>query len=140
MYPVSVKGVLFSPKRELVLLLNERDEWELPGGRIEIGESSTECLAREIREELNIEVEVGAPIDSYLFEVVPGKRVFIATYRCALAGSFSPSISHEHKRLGLYPLGSLPTNLPTGYRASIEAVHAELCPPDWTTRSFLSDC
>ena len=51
-YPVSVKGVLLTPDGDVVLLLNERDEWELPGGRIELGESSTECLAREIREEL----------------------------------------------------------------------------------------
>ena len=125
MYPISVKGVLLSPKRELVLLLNEREEWELPGGRIEIGESSTECLAREIREELNIEVDVGAPIDTYLFEVAPGKRVFIATYRCALVGSFNPSISHEHKRLGLFSLAALPANLPAGYRTSVQAVYGE---------------
>lgn len=124
MYTVSVKGVLLSPSRELVLLLNERGEWELPGGRIEIGESSAECLAREIREELNIDVEVGAPIDTYLFEVIPGKRVFVATYRCALVGSFSPSISHEHKRLGLFSLDDLPVNLPAGYRASVQAVYA----------------
>jgi 8-oxo-dGTP pyrophosphatase MutT (NUDIX family) len=126
MYPVSVKGVLFSPKREIVLLLNEREQWELPGGRIEPGESSIECLAREIREELNIEARVGAPVDTYLFEVIPGKHVFIATYRCALAGPFTPSVSHEHKRIGLFSPEALPTNLPSGYRTSIEAVQAEL--------------
>ena len=49
-YPVSVKGVLRAPTGEVVLLLNEREAWELPGGRIELGESSTECLAREIAE------------------------------------------------------------------------------------------
>jgi 8-oxo-dGTP pyrophosphatase MutT (NUDIX family) len=125
MFPVSVKGVLLSPKGELVLLLNEREEWELPGGRIEIGETSIECLAREIREELSIEVEVGEPIDTYLFEVIPGKSVFIATYRCTLVGAFSPSISHEHKRMGLFSLAALPTNLPAGYRASVRAVYAE---------------
>ena len=86
MYPVSIKGVLFSPAREAVLLLNEREEWELPGGRIEPGETSAECLAREIQEELGLEVEVGRPVDTYLFEVIPGRHVFIATYRCTLAG------------------------------------------------------
>jgi 8-oxo-dGTP pyrophosphatase MutT (NUDIX family) len=122
MYPVSIKGVLFSPQGEVVLLLNEREEWELPGGRIEQGESSTECLAREILEELNIRVRVELPVDTYLFEVVPGRHVFIATYRCALAGPFNPSISHEHKRIGLFAMCALPANLPTGYRQSIEAV------------------
>jgi 8-oxo-dGTP pyrophosphatase MutT (NUDIX family) len=121
MYPVSVKGVLFAPGGEVVLLLNEREQWELPGGRIELGESSMECLAREIQEELNILVKVGSPIDTYLFEVVPSKHVFIATYRCFLAGPFEPSVSSEHKRIGLFPSSSLPANLPHGYRSSIEA-------------------
>ena len=34
---MSVKGVLLEDDR-VVLLLNERDEWELPGGRLERGE------------------------------------------------------------------------------------------------------
>ena len=75
MYPVSIKGVLFSPAGEAVLLLNEREEWELPGGRIEPGETSAECLVREIQEELGLEVEVGRPVDTYLFEVIPGRHV-----------------------------------------------------------------
>jgi 8-oxo-dGTP pyrophosphatase MutT (NUDIX family) len=121
MYPVSVKGVLLAPEGEVVLLLNEREEWELPGGRIELGESPVECLAREIREELNLRVRVGTPIDTYLFEVVPGRHVFIATYRCDLAGPFDPSLSDEHKRIGLFPPSTLPPDLADGYRSSIEA-------------------
>jgi hypothetical protein len=78
MFAVSVKGVFCAPSGEVILLLNERDEWELPGGRIEIGENSLECLKREIREELSLEVKVEAPIDTYLFEVVPCKHVFVA--------------------------------------------------------------
>ncbi|WP_460094727.1 NUDIX domain-containing protein [Pseudomonas sp. H2_E02] len=59
MFPVSIKGVLQSPEGLVVLMLNERDEWELPGGRIELGETAPQCLAREIDEELAVEVSVG---------------------------------------------------------------------------------
>ncbi|HZV65257.1 MAG TPA: NUDIX domain-containing protein [Telluria sp.] len=121
MFPVSVKGVFCAPGGEIVLLMNDRGEWELPGGRIEIGESSQQCLAREIAEELGLSVTVGAPLDTYLFEVIPGKRVFIATYACTLLGAYAPAISDEHTRVGLFAPDALPANLPDGYRESIAA-------------------
>ena len=33
-------------------------KWEFPGGKIEPAETEMECIRREIREELNIEIEV----------------------------------------------------------------------------------
>ena len=38
--------------------------WEFPGGKIEDGETPEECMARELKEELEIEVEVGMLITS----------------------------------------------------------------------------
>lgn len=120
-FPVSVKGVFCAPDGRVVLLLNERGGWELPGGRIEPGESAPACLAREVREELGLQVRVGAPLDSYLFEVVPGKSVFIVTYACRLEGGFAPVLSHEHREVGLFAPEALPERLPQGYRESIAA-------------------
>jgi 8-oxo-dGTP pyrophosphatase MutT (NUDIX family) len=37
-FPVSIKGV-FVEAGGIVLLENDRDEWELPGGRLEPGEA-----------------------------------------------------------------------------------------------------
>ena len=102
-----------------MLLLNERDEWELPGGRIEPGESTAIALVREIFEELRIEVKVAGPLDSYVFEVIPTRHVIISTYSCEATGPFRPALSLEHRELGLFAPEALPANLPSGYRRSI---------------------
>jgi ADP-ribose pyrophosphatase YjhB (NUDIX family) len=46
-YPVSVKGVTARDGR-ILLLRNDRGEWELPGGRLETGETPEQCVVREI--------------------------------------------------------------------------------------------
>ena len=58
-YPISVKGVLIHRDRVL-LLLNERGEWDLPGGRPEAGEDHRAAVAREVREEAGLDVAVEA--------------------------------------------------------------------------------
>lgn len=81
---------------QVLLVKNSRDEWELPGGRVENGEDHAQTLAREFAEELSITMRMSAPIDSYLFEVIPDRHVFIVTYGCTLIGEFHPKISDEH--------------------------------------------
>src|ERR1700704_3672595 len=84
-YPISVKGVLVH-QDHVLLLLNERGEWDLPGGRPEPGEDHRSALQREVQEETGLAVEVGAALDEHLFEVLPGRFVRIVPFACRLVG------------------------------------------------------
>ncbi len=123
-YAVSVKAVLRTEKG-FVLLWNERNEWELPGGRLEPGESPQEAVQREIEEELNLRVAVGGILNSWIY-VVNGSPVFIVTYAIPEhVFSADCRISHEHKKIGFFQrqeVAALP--LPQGYKASIELFSA----------------
>jgi len=119
-HPVSIKGVLLLDGC-VVLVKNPRGEWELPGGRADAGELHAQTLSREFAEELAVAVNVGEAIDSYLFEVIPGRQVFIVTYGCTLAGEFIPRLSEEHTEHCLWPVDRLAQiDLPAGYRRSVE--------------------
>ncbi len=69
-FPVSIKGVIIH-NAQVILLKNERAEWELPGGKLEPGESPEVCVVREIAEELCLDVEVRRILDSWVYEITP---------------------------------------------------------------------
>jgi 8-oxo-dGTP pyrophosphatase MutT (NUDIX family) len=118
-WPVSIKGVILDGDA-VVLLHNERDEWELPGGRLEVGESPQECVRREIEEELGIAVRVDALIDTWVYEVFPGERVLIVTYGCTAESLDGIAHSDEHDDVLLAPVDTLhDLELPWGYLVSI---------------------
>jgi ADP-ribose pyrophosphatase YjhB (NUDIX family) len=127
MFPVSVKGVVVRDGKVL-LLKNERDEWELPGGRLELGETPEQCVAREITEETRWNVATGPILDSWMYHIRPAdKHVFIVTYGCFPDGADAPVLSHEHKEVGLFEENEVARlNMPEGYRSSIATWYARL--------------
>lgn len=124
-FPVSVKGVVLHTGR-VVLLQNEREEWELPGGKLEPGESPAGCVRREIHEELGLHVTIGPLLDSWVYHIAAGVDVLILTYGCYPAPFAAVTHSPEHKAVGLFTLQEVQTlRMPEGYKKSIRSWAAQ---------------
>jgi 8-oxo-dGTP pyrophosphatase MutT (NUDIX family) len=118
-FPVSVKGVVLRAGK-VILVRNERDEWELPGGKLELSESPTQCLAREIVEELGLKTEPQTLLDSWIYTIVPGVNVLVLTYGCSESSLDEAVLSDEHSELRWFELGDVDElRMPDAYKKSI---------------------
>ncbi|MCR5977235.1 mannosyltransferase [Gordonia jinghuaiqii] len=66
-------------------------KWELPGGRVESGESHAEALTREIREELGAEVEAGERVGA---QVSLANGLTLHAYRARLLSGTPAALEH----------------------------------------------
>ena len=55
---VSVAGLVYNDKDEVLLLESPNRGWEYPGGMVEPGETLQDALIREIKEETGVDVEI----------------------------------------------------------------------------------
>jgi ADP-ribose pyrophosphatase YjhB (NUDIX family) len=126
LFPVSVKGVVVRDRRVL-LLRNERDEWELPGGRLRRGEEPAGCVVREIAREVGWNVTAGALLDTWQYHLRNAVDILIITFGCHLDTDADPVVSREHREVGLFTgaeVVALP--MPDGYKRSIATWYAAL--------------
>jgi 8-oxo-dGTP pyrophosphatase MutT (NUDIX family) len=117
--PISVKLVVDYHGR-VPLLRNERDEWELPGGKLEPGESPEGAGIREVAEELGLTVDAVDIVDSWVYEITPSRHVFIVSYGTFYRGGEELVRSSEHKQLGVFAYDEVPAlPMPEPYKATI---------------------
>ena len=100
-FDVGVKAFIVNSRDEILLLREmSSGQWELPGGRIDVGEERVpleQVLRRELSEELGPEftAEIGPIALTWTRERKPGDFVFLVGRLCRHKGG-SPRLSDEH--------------------------------------------
>ncbi|WP_423190411.1 (deoxy)nucleoside triphosphate pyrophosphohydrolase [Alkalibacterium sp. f15] len=88
-------GKLLCAQRSQSMTLSEL--WEFPGGKIEAGETHQEALKREIKEELELDIQVSDQLFEKACYTYDFGRVHLATYLCTLIEG-TPSL-YEHQAI-----------------------------------------
>jgi len=82
--------------------------WGFPGGKVKEREDPREALWRELKEELDVEVEVGMIFDA-VFHSYPEYPILLLVYRCRIdKGSLKPVGCQDLRWVTLRELGELP--------------------------------
>lgn len=94
-----VCGVIENAAGEFLACLRPAGEylaghWELPGGKVEPGESPEMALARELMEELTVVVEVGLPLSAVTW-YYGDRTVRLRPFYCRITGGELRAMVHE---------------------------------------------
>ena len=86
-------GKIFATKRGESPYPYVAHKYEFPGGKIETGERGEDAVKRELREELDLEVEVGGLYACHTFEY-PDFIITLSLYECVMQSGF---VLKEHE-------------------------------------------
>lgn len=93
----TLAGCVIIQSGKILLLHRLPKRWyELPGGKVELGETHQQTITRELMEELSIKVKVGKALGSKAFEQ-DGRKFFYYWYRANIV-SENPILIAENER------------------------------------------
>ncbi|MEE1128755.1 MAG: NUDIX domain-containing protein [Methanobrevibacter sp.] len=99
-YGLTVRGIIKNHNEEILILKRhpksrtDPEMWELPGGKVEKGEFFTDALVREIKEETNLDCEVGDFAEAIQNDYTHKRTVQLMMYMENVTGEVK--ISEEH--------------------------------------------
>lgn len=86
---ISVRGIFFRNDGKEILIMKETEypKWEIPGGRMHVGETAETTLARETQEELGMSAMIGNMVYNEQFlQESDQKQHLMLVYEATLLG------------------------------------------------------
>jgi ADP-ribose pyrophosphatase YjhB (NUDIX family) len=135
---LDVRGAVF--RGDEILLVRDRAEgwWTLPGGWVDVGESPSDAVAREIREESGYDtraVKLLALYDRDRHAFRPHLwHIWKAVFLCELRGDEQGELGSETDDARFFPRSGLPEQLHApATRALIDRIFEHRANPEWPT-------
>ena len=124
---IAVKAVVRNQEDEVLLIKRAADDvhcpdvWEIPGGRLDNGESPFGGLQREVSEEVGLEIEIGKPLCVDYFIRQDGQQITMIIFECVLVDG-EVTLSHEHTEYKWLGVLEACDKIDHKMRACIEAI------------------
>ena len=124
-YGLTVRGIIRNDSGEILIVKRhpksrtDPEMWELPGGKVEKGEHFADALVREIKEETDLDVEVGDFCEAVQNDYAHKRTVQLMMYLSDVTGEVK--ISEEHTEFMWAPIEKIKTlNVSTSLKKLLE--------------------
>ncbi|MDA0131897.1 MULTISPECIES: NUDIX domain-containing protein [unclassified Vibrio] len=111
-----VAAVILNESNQLLLQKKSDGSWSLPAGMIEPGESPSQAVIREVREETGLAVEVERVLgvfggEGFGFAYPNGDQVeyTVIMFKCQQTGQFAEDLDEETSELAWFSKSDMPT-------------------------------
>lgn len=111
-FHLGVKAIIFNRQEKLLLLERQLHSmttyWDMPGGRLQKGETMMEALRREVEEEVGLKnmVEITPfvmRLTNRRISLLDGDvGLIFSIYKCNVVSDFTPHLSNEHINFGWF--------------------------------------
>ena len=86
--------------------MDQHGKWEFPGGKLEPGETPQQCIVREIKEELGVEIIIKGTLPPVV-HIYPDKPIMLIPFLCNLYDN--PPILRVHSKIAWVLPGNIIT-------------------------------
>ena len=99
-FNIATKAIIIYKRKVLIVQRSnymnfDADVWEFPGGRMDFGEDLHDCLKREVKEEVNLDIEISDILYATSIIVDNRRHVVILAYLCSACRN-NIILSNEH--------------------------------------------
>jgi 8-oxo-dGTP pyrophosphatase MutT (NUDIX family) len=121
---LGVRAVVIDEQRRVFLVKHSYvGGWHLPGGGVEVGETVLQAIARELREEGNIDMTEPPRLHGVFFNDRVSRRDYVALFVVRGFHQSAPPVpNREITAHGFFPIDAMPNDTTAGTRARLVEV------------------